>query len=165
MKAYMTNGTGDFLTKLAEKHPQIDIHIMSSGAGSLAYYEGVEKKLFVAGRTYEVIVQKGDIKEEGFVAMNNIPVTEEGRPVFEDRFKNRKHEVDQFSGFQAFRLLRPLTGNTYVVFTQWESEVDYDNWVNSDTFKQSHAESPTKPSAYFADNPFLTTYYMKKDDE
>ncbi|SES70056.1 Heme-degrading monooxygenase HmoA [Oceanobacillus limi] len=165
MKAYMTNGTGDFLEKLAKKHPQQTIHIMSSGAGSLAYYEGTNKELFVAGRTYEVLVEKGNIQEEGFVAMNNIPVTEEGRPVFEDRFKNRKHEVDNMEGFQAFRLLRPVSGNTYVVLTQWKSEVDYDHWKNSGSFKKSHSESPTKPPAYFADRPFLTTYYMKKEDE
>ncbi|MFD2042751.1 antibiotic biosynthesis monooxygenase family protein [Ornithinibacillus salinisoli] len=164
MKAYMTNGTGDFLAKLATKHPQMTIHIMSSGGGSLAYYEGTNKKVFAAGRTYEVLVQKGDLQEEGFVAMNNIPVTEEGRPVFEDRFKNRKHEIDNMPGFQAFRLLKPMTGNVYVVLTQWKSETDYDNWKNSDSFKKSHDESPTKPPAYFADRPFLTTYYMKKDE-
>ncbi len=160
----MTNGTADFLKKLEEKHTDKQLWIMSSNSGSLAYYEDEKKSIFASGREYDILIHKGNLQEEGYVVMNNIPVTEEGQPVFEDRFKKRKHEVDMMPGFQAFRLLKPKKGNTYVVFTQWKSVQDFENWKNSDQFKQSHKGQSTKPPAYFADRPFLTTYHMLSDE-
>ncbi|SHG73422.1 antibiotic biosynthesis monooxygenase family protein [Ornithinibacillus halophilus] len=165
MNAYMTHGTVDFLTTLKDKHPSIDFFFMTSGAKGLTYYEGTGKSIFVAGRTYEILLQNGAIQKEGFVVMNNIPVTDDGRPVFEDRFKQRGKEVDKMPGFQAFRLLKPDNGNTYVVFTQWKSESDFDNWKNSANFQKAHKDSGTKPPAYFADRPFVTTYHMMREDE
>lgn len=164
MKAFMTNGTVDFLEKLEKKHPNIHLYFMTSNTGGLAYYEA-EKNIFSAGREYEILIQKGNIQDEGYVVMNNIPVTEEGQPVFEDRFKQRQNEVEMMPGFQAFRLLKPKKGRTYVVFTQWRSEQDFENWKNSKEFKHTH-QGQTKPPAYFADRPFLTNYHMidKNDD-
>ncbi|CDQ40697.1 hypothetical protein GCM10007111_34060 [Virgibacillus kapii] len=165
MKAFMTNGTIDFLQKLDDNHPDKRIWIMRSNSGALAYYEDKKKSIFASGREYDIIIENGKIQEEGYVVMNNIPVTEEGQPVFEDRFKNRKHDVEMMPGFQAFRLLKPKKGNTYIVFTQWRSVQDFDNWKNSDAFKKSHkGQSSGKPPAYFADQPFLTTYHMVTEE-
>ena len=160
MKAFMTNGTIRFLEKLAEKHPDITFHLMSSSSGGLAYYENKNKNVFASGREYEVIVQKGDMKEKGFVVMNNITVTDDDRSVFEDRFKKQQAVVEGMEGFQAFRLLRPTSGNKYVVVTQWRSEKDFENWKNSDQFAKAHERRTTKPPAYFPNKPFITTYHM-----
>lgn len=165
MKAFMTNGTLDVLKSIAKKHPDIDFYCMNSDTSSLAYYEDKVKNVFSTGRAYEVLITKGNIQEEGYIVMNNIPVTDEGQPIFEDRFKQRQDEVDSMPGFQAFRLLRPLEGNTYVVFTQWASEQDFTNWKNSDQFKESHKGQATKPPAYFADRPFITSYHMIDQEE
>ncbi|PAV29280.1 antibiotic biosynthesis monooxygenase [Virgibacillus profundi] len=165
MKAYMTNGTVDFLEKLDEKYTDINFHLMTSNSGALAYYENDEKNVFSSGRAYEIIIRKGTIQEVGYVIMNNIPVTGDGRVPFEDRFKQRQNEVDMMPGFQAFRLLKPLKGNTYVVFTQWASVADFENWKNSDQFKKSHKGQTTKPPAYAADKPFITEYHMLNKDD
>lgn len=160
MNAYMTIGTYDFLAKLQEKHPKIPFYFMAGSSGTLAYYEGSHKNIFAAGRAYEILETSGDIKEKGFVVMNNIPVTDEGTAMFEERFKQRQSELDKTAGFQAFRLLRPKKGNTYVAVTQWVSETDFDNWKNSDAFKKQHQAGPAKPPAFFADKPFITSYLM-----
>lgn len=165
MKAYMTNGTSEFLKKLKDKHPKITFYLMTSSTGSLAYYEGEKKKVFSAGREYEALIQTGELQEEGYVVMNNIPVTDDGRAPFEDRFKNRKNAVEDMPGFQAFRLLRPKKGNTYVVMTQWRSKSDFEYWKESDQFKQAHKDQATKPPAYFADRPFVTSYTMLVEEE
>src|SRR5699024_11640956 len=123
------------------------------------------RNVFSSGRAYEVLITKGKIQEEGYIVMNNIPVTDEGQPIFEDRFKQRQDEVDAMPGFQAFRLLRPLEGNTYVVFTQWASEQDFTNWKNYDQFKESQKGQATKPPTYFADSHFITSYHMIYQDE
>lgn len=163
MKSFITNGTIDFLQKLTLKHPDISFSLMSNNSGALAYYEG-EKNVFSAGRTYDIITTKGDIAQEGFVVMNNIPITDEGKPVFEDAFKKQQDAVESMPGFRAFRLLRPKTGNTYVVFTQWESEIYFNHWKDSDEFKQAHKEQMTMPPAYFAERPFINKYYMVIED-
>lgn len=165
MKAFMTNGTVDFLEKLEKKHSAIDFFLMTNNSGALAYYESDGKTVFSAGRNYEIVIQSGSIQKEGYVIMNNIPVTEDGRAPFEDRFRKRENEMDMMPGFQAFRLLRPVKGNTYVVFTQWASVQDFENWKNSEHFKIAHKGQAAKPPAYAADRPFLTEYHMLKQDE
>lgn len=158
MRAYMTNGTFDFLKKLEDKYPAIHFYFMSGTSNDLAYYEGTSQRVFAAGREYEIIIQNGKIQDIGYVVMNNIPVTDEGIPVFEDNFKKRQQAVDNREGFLAFRLLKPMKGNTYIVFTQWKSHQNYENWKNSSDFQKAH--SGTKPPAYFADRPFVNTYHM-----
>ncbi|MBM7601675.1 heme-degrading monooxygenase HmoA [Virgibacillus halotolerans] len=160
MKAFMTNGTIDFLEKLVEKHPEINFFLMNSTAGALAYYENKDKQVFASGREYEALTQSGQITQEGFVVMNNIPVTDDDTAVFEDRFKQQEKAVDGVEGFQAFRLLKPKKGNKYVVFTQWRSEKDFENWKNSAQFAKAHQKQATKPSAYPPNKPFVTTYHM-----
>lgn len=160
MKAFMTNGTIDFLEKLDDKHPEITFYLMNSNTGGLAYYENKNKNVFSSGREYDVIVQSGEMKEKGYVVMNNIPVTDDDKAVFEDRFKKQKAAVDGMPGFQAFRLLRPKKGNKYVVITQWGSITDFENWKGSEQFAKAHKRQTTKPQAYFPNEPFITKYHM-----
>ncbi|RLL45024.1 antibiotic biosynthesis monooxygenase [Oceanobacillus piezotolerans] len=164
MKAYMTKGTVDFLVKLSKKHA-LDIYIMNNNEGGLAYYEDAKKSIFTTGKDYEIITQNGEMQAEGFVVMNNIPVTDDARAVFEDRFKARRSDVDSMPGFQAFRFLRPLKGNHYVVLTQWNSASDFDNWKNSETFQKAHQNQEVKKPAYYADRPFTTSYQMYVEEE
>lgn len=166
MNAYMTNGTLDFLSKLPDKHPEIEFYFMQESANTLVYYEGNKKNIFASGRAYEIIIENGTIRENGYVVMNNIPVADEGKALFEDKFKHRGQNVESMPGFQAFRLLRPKKGNTYVVMTQWSSKADFENWKNSDQFKQAHKNgSDVKPPAYFLDRPFVASYHMIQLDE
>jgi heme oxygenase (mycobilin-producing) len=163
MNAFMTNGTYDFLLKLAEKYPAIKFHFMKSTSNDVAYYEGTKQSVFVSGRAFEVLVQSGDILDSGYVVMNNIPVTDEGVPIFEDNFKKRQQAIGKQEGFQAFRLLKPTKGNTYIVFTQWDSMDSFEQWKDSEGFQKAHVD--TKPSAYFADRPFVNTYHMIEKDK
>lgn len=165
LKAYMTNGTVDFLEKLEKKHPELLLKLMNNNEGALAYYEHPTKSIFQSGRTYEVLTTVGDVKATGYVVMNNIPVSIEGKPVFEDRFVNREQTVENMPGFQAFRLLRPTRGNTYVVFTQWASKTDFENWKNSPEFADAHKKQTAKPPAYFAERPFISTFHMYVEEE
>lgn len=161
----MTNGTSDLLEKIVMKHPHLMIHLMKSKTSTLAYYENAKKSIFQAGRGYEVIVQNGDIKDEGYVVMNNIPLSEEGIPVFEYRFKKRQTALNNVEGFQAFRLLKPKKGNIYVVLTQWAAEEDYEAWKESEDFSIAHQNQTVKPPAYFTERPFITIYTMGEEDE
>lgn len=160
----MTNGTISFLLNLQKKHPELDLYLMSGSGGGLAYYEN-DKNIFSNGRDYEVLVQRGSLKEDGFVMMNNIPATDEGKHILEDNFKKRNNNVDKMPGFQAFRFLKPLKGNTYVVLTQWRSADDFNNWKESEQFKEAHKDQAIKKPAYFADRPFTASYHMYTEGE
>ena len=161
----MTNGTIDFLKKLEEKYPELTFRFMHNNEGALAYYEHHKAQIFQSGRKYEVIIETGRLQESGYVVMNNIPVSEGSQPVFEDRFKTRKHSVETMPGFQAFRFLKPTRGNTYVVLTQWTSFKDFENWKNSSEFADAHKKQTAKLPAYFAERPFVSSYHMYEEEE
>lgn len=168
MNAYMTNGTTDFLLNLAHRNASKTFHIMTNEVGSLAYYEDDQGSIFASGRDYRILMSDGELEETGFVVMNNIPIAEEGKPVFEVNFKKREILIKNTPGFQAFRLLRPLNGNTYIVLTQWDSRESYEMWKESAAFKEAHAPSTAKRPAYFLEQSFVSMYSMydpEEDDE
>ncbi|WP_173917003.1 antibiotic biosynthesis monooxygenase [Halobacillus sp. Marseille-Q1614] len=168
MNVSMTNGTLNYLVKLAAEHKEDNLLLMQERDKTVAYYEGDHPSFFKEGRDYEVVENVGQVQSSGFVVMNNIPVSDEGRPVFEDRFKKRVGQVENMEGFQAIRILRPKKGNTYVVFTQWRNEQDFEDWKNSKEFEKAHANSgpqhKQKPS-FIDGKPYITKYYMIQPEE
>ena len=77
---------------------------------------------------------------------NRIYVASEYQEAFEERFRNRARLIDGMPGFISNQVLRPVNDDDpYVVFTLWESRVDFENWVESDEFRKGHAQSGTLP--------------------
>ena len=166
MKAFMTNGTIDFLFKLQAKQKDVVLHLISTSEGAIAYYEDDrKKKIFQSGREYEILIETGDIKEQGFIVMNHIPVSDDSKPVYEHRFKQESNFGTGQEGFQAFRLLRPKKGDTYIALTQWSSRADYKKWKLSEAFKNSFLTKAVKAPANFMERPFTTTgkMYIEED--
>ncbi|SFG01604.1 Heme-degrading monooxygenase HmoA [Halobacillus alkaliphilus] len=167
MKVSMTNGTLNYLAKLDKQHPDAHLLFMQDQDKTVAYYEG-ENPIFEEGREYEIVDSVGSLQPKGYVVMNNIPVADEGRPVFEDRFKNRAGNVENMEGFQAIRILRPVKGNTYVVLTQWRNAQDFEDWKNSQSFEQAHKNSgpkhEKKPS-FIDGDAYITKYQMLQLEE
>ena len=76
------------------------------------------------------------------VKINAIEVGEGRGPELEDRFAKRAGEVEGQPGFLGFELLRPAKGETrYFVYTRWETEEDFQNWVKSSAFTRGHAQA------------------------
>lgn len=161
----MTGGTLSFLEKLAEKYPRITFYYMYNNSSTKVYYEGTGKSVFTAGREYEVFLASGHMQVDGFVAIHHIPVLEESKPVFEKQISNRQKLMEAASGLQAFRLLKPITGDTYAVFTQWALRSDYINWKNSNEAEQFFSDKSIKKPAYFANRSFISTYFMVEEEE
>ena len=138
MNVYITTGTYDFLKKLKDKHSNETIFLMQNGENTLLLHETSGKTVFAAPRRYEVVDEKGTISEKGFVVMNNIPVTDEGRPLLEYRFKNRVGLIESEPGFIAIRVLRPIKSDTYIILTVWEKESYFLKWTKSNSFQQAH---------------------------
>ncbi len=120
--------------------------------------------------SYEVLDQKGKLEDGAFAVFNNIPVTEEGRELFESRFQNRAGLVEKEPGFAAIRILRPLDSDTYVVLTEWESPAFYEKWKESQAFAKAHSEKPQegaeKPRAnIFSGSSYVTMYKAKPEED
>jgi heme-degrading monooxygenase HmoA len=76
------------------------------------------------------------------VKINAISVPEGRGAELEQRFAARAGQVEQQPGFEEFLLLRPTTGESrYFVFTRWESEEAFQQWVSSQAFGQGHARA------------------------
>ncbi len=74
------------------------------------------------------------------VKINAIAVPEGGGEALEERFRARQREVEQMPGFLGFELLRPTGGESrYFVYTRWESEAAFQEWIRSEAFVRGHA--------------------------
>lgn len=163
-KFYMTTGTRDFLKKAQEKNDEL---ILSHGSGhSVLMHETNGPSVFQTPRSYEVIASVGELEKIGYFVLNNIPVTDEGRPIFEYRFKNNTSKLQDHVGFIAFRLLRPINSDTYIVLTEWSDPKYYDLWKNSRDFAESHKEDKqTRGTSIYASKSYVTTYRTRPIDE
>lgn len=170
MYMYLTTGTRDFMEKLQERHANKGMILMHGGGQSLLLHETDDKSVFQTPRKYEVVSSAGKLKEEGYFVYNNIPVTDEGRPIFEHRFSTSTGQLESQQGFIAFRLLRPLDSDTYIAITEWQDISDYDRWKHSREFKESPQSLDMKEFAgntthIFASASYITTYIAKTDDK
>ena len=166
MNIYMTSGTPEFMESLKEKYAAEGLIAMHGQANSLLLHETAGKTVFQTPRRYEVIGSLGKIQDNGYFVFNNIPVTDEGRPVFEHRFTERAGAIESELGFIAFRLLRPLDSDTYIVMTEWSQSTHYTRWKNSSSFDKFHAQNRTDAGVdntlhIFSSAAYVTTYTTK----
>jgi heme-degrading monooxygenase HmoA len=74
------------------------------------------------------------------VKINVLTVPAEARERLEERFSNRAGAVEGSDGFEWFELLRPVEGtDSYLVYTRWRSEADFEAWQNGQDFARGHA--------------------------
>jgi heme-degrading monooxygenase HmoA len=164
MNVYITVGTFGYLKTIKEKNSQEKIAIMENDDTALLLHETEGETVFKEPRRYEVMDTAGNIGTEGYAVFNNIPVSDEGRPIFEYRFKNRSKQIENEPGFLAIRVLRPLSSNTYIVLTVWENKTDFSNWKNSSSFKEAHKkQEEVQPQPQVFTSPSYTTTYTLKE--
>ena len=128
MNIFLTSGTMDFMETLKERYENEMMIAMHGTGNSVLLHETDGKTVFQTPRRYEIINSSGDFTRTGFFAFTHIPVTDEERPVFEHRYPNRVEVIQEEPGFVAFRLLRPLNSDTYIVLTQWANPEFFDFW-------------------------------------
>ncbi|HSH24570.1 MAG TPA: antibiotic biosynthesis monooxygenase [Massilibacterium sp.] len=114
---------------------------------------------------FSILDATGSFIPNGYLVLNNIPVTEEGRDLFEERFMNRKRLVEKEKGFVAIRVLRPLSHDTYVILTMWESEDSFKQWQTSKAYHHAHKKRGTQEGIdqkdIFPRPSFVETYKGK----
>lgn len=74
------------------------------------------------------------------VKINVLTVPDEARERLEERFSHRAGAVEASDGFEWFELLRPVEGtDTYLVYTRWRSEADFETWQSGQDFARGHS--------------------------
>src|SRR5699024_12285513 len=91
----------------------------------------------------EPIDENGELQNRGTIDLNNIPIAEDGKSAFEERFLNRARAIEKTPGFIAIKVLRPLVDNTYVVLTTWESTEALNAWHHSGAHQKAHKKRDT----------------------
>jgi heme oxygenase (mycobilin-producing) len=167
---YITSGTIDYLTKLKNKHPKENMLLLTESAddfSAVILHESSSATLFNHPRKYEVIDSMGSFEKATYVVMNNIPVTDEGKPLFEYQITNRESKIEHQPGFVAIRVLRPQSSNTYVILTLWENKQAFENWKSSESFQKAHKKpdknNAAKAAAIFTGPSYLTTYSIAEE--
>ena len=79
------------------------------------------------------------------VKINAITVPNERADELVARFAARAGEVSTSPGFEAFELLRPTDDrDTFLVYTRWASEDDFQAWMSSPAFQHGHRPTATR---------------------
>ena len=88
--------------------------------------------------TYDIVIHDGDISDSGYISSNNLIAKSEHVDTLVERFSNRKGNVDKYDGFTGFMLIK--SDNKFSVLTGWKSSDDFNAWVNSEAFQNSHVK-------------------------
>ena len=82
------------------------------------------------------------------VVTNRVFVHPDWQQEFEERFRKRAGQIDKQPGFIKMQILQPHSdGAPYVVYTEWQDENAFKNWVGSDDFKEAH-KNPMPEEAF-----------------
>lgn len=169
MKLYTTSGSMDFMESIRKKYPNETMVVMHGAGNSILIHETEGKSTFQTPHTYMVLDGAGPLKEEGFFALNYIPTSDEGRPIFEHWLLRRANLIATQKGLISYRILRPEASNTYVIMTQWTGKFFFESWQDTPSYHEVIAEGEKgaglhKQPHMFASAPYVATYKVNKDD-
>lgn len=167
-KMYITTGTLEYLHSVKEKYANENMVLLEGGDYAVLLHETDGETVFQEPRHYEVLDAVGELGG-AFAVFNNIPVTDEGRPLFEYRFSQRARLIEKEPGFVAIRVLRPLSNDTYIIMTFWEGKEHFQNWQRSKAYEKAHerreaAKQEEQQPTIFPRPSYVTTYTVIREN-
>ena len=144
---------------------------MHGQGNSLLLHETTGKTVFQTPRRYEVIGSSGKLQEKGYFVFNNIPVTEKDAQFSNIALKSAQVQLNAEPGFIAFRLLRPLNSDTYIVMTEWSDNTYYTLmekliFICTELISKDRAEAGADKTLHiFSSAPYVTTYTTKENED
>ena len=99
-----------------------------------------------------------------YLVCNFIPIAEDHRDDFEERFLGRMPRMREQPGLRRVRVMRPDDRKGppspvpphYMVEMEWDSLEDFQNWMKSDHFKEVHRNKT--PEEWFAGQSWIGFY-------
>lgn len=96
-----------------------------------------------------------------FVVMNRFTIHPGKNAEFEGRWRERRSHLREVPGFIRFRLLK-LDDTHYSSYAEWESAQAFEDWTQSDAFRQAHARGA--PQGVIAGPPRLECWEVVLDE-
>lgn len=169
MNIYLTSGTPEFMKSLRNKYPNEEMIVLHGSGNSMLLHETEGKSVFQTPRSYEVIDSINQLEDQGFFVLNHLPISDEGRPLFEHRFLSRSHIIESDPGLKAYRLLKPLNSETYIALTEWTGPNSFEAWKASNAYKDAFenrvAFEGIENRNIFTSKAYATTYTTAKNEE
>ena len=167
MKLFITSGTFPYLLNFIKEHPGEQLLLLHNNQSALLLHETEQSTLFKVPRKYEIIGQSGQLKQEGFVVMYHIPVNPEGQPVFQHTYKQHLTKMQNQPGLYAFRFLKQMGSDFYIILTQWQEENAFKAWQNSTSYISVNDLKLPQASAkkLFTGDSFSSKYTAPTIDE
>jgi heme-degrading monooxygenase HmoA len=82
------------------------------------------------------------------IVTNRVFVHPDWQQEFESRFKKRAGQIESQNGFKQMQILKPVSDDSpYVVYTEWENEQAFRQWIGSEDFKLAH-QNPMPEEAF-----------------
>ncbi len=162
MKLFMNSGTFDYLLNLYKKHENEPVLLLRNAGKSLLLHETAGETFMKEPRSFDVFGQAGTLTQETFISMNHIPVPDEETAAFEHTFRDLGAHLQSKNGFRAYRLLRPLRSDTYIVLIAWNNENAYKDWDRSGADGFPLKQSSSKASItkkIFTGGPYTQTFH------
>lgn len=163
---YMTSGTPEYMEKMFEKKRAIGLYLLHGQGNSVLFYETDKKKsIFATPRKFEVLDGRGTFEQRGYFAIENIPVADESRLVFEEEVIKSVASLHNDISSIAFRVLRPIKSEIFLVVTQWAGPVSYEKWKDSAAeFSSLIGSAASTTQAIFTSKTYTSTYSAPADE-
>lgn len=162
MNLYMTSGTPEFMETIKKKHSNEELFLLHGVGNSVLIHETTGKSIFQAPRKYEVLESYGNLSGKGYFVLQHIPVSDEGRPIFEFQYTKLTSTVEKEPGFIALRVLKPLKTDTYIILTEWSGPSSFDVWEKSISLNFDHVADKQH---IFTSAPYVSTYKSSTDED
>ncbi|TDL94134.1 hypothetical protein ERX27_09950 [Macrococcus brunensis] len=140
MNVYFTHGSDYYMERLIEKYPNRNI-IKYAGPEDIVLYESTEdKSVFSSGESYEVVEQQGEVTGTGVLLLKYFQVSEEKQKVAEMTLTGHS-DFSEYNGYEAYQLLRPHRGQTYIALFQFRTADLAEDFKKSSVYRNHYDES------------------------
>lgn len=162
MNLYMTSGTPEFMQSIKKKHPNEELFLLHGTGNSVLIHETSNKTVFQVPRKYKVLESAGNFSHNGYFVLQHIPITDEGKTIFEHKYTNLGPTAQNEPGFIALRVLEPIKSETYIILSEWTGPSSYEVWektVNLDFSMIADKQN------LFTSAPYISTYQSIEEEE
>lgn len=162
MNLYITSGSPEFMETIKLKYKKEHMYLLHGTGNSVLIHETPAKTVFQVPSKYEVLEAYGEFSEKGYFVLQYIPLSEEGRPIFEYKYTNLTATAQNEPGCIALRVLKPIKSDTYIILTEWSGPNSYEIWAKSVSFDFTNIADRQQ---FFTSAPYMKTYQSILEEE
>lgn len=150
------------MESIQEKYSKEEIFLLHGKGNSLLVHETEKKTVFQVPRKFEIVESSGKFAHNGYFVLHNIPISDEGKPVFEYLYTNLTSTLEKEPGFIALRVLKPIKSDVYIILTEWTGPNSFDVWQKS---ADINFDKLADKQNFFTSAPYISTYTSIESDE